>query len=282
MTRQFSLAHLTALGCNPAELTYIAARAGYNFVSIRPIGLGTTGEPQYPLAEDKTMFRQTKAALNETGIKLLDIEMVRIVEGVNPSVFLPAFEVAAELGGRHVLTTVQTDNRNFAIENFSELCELAKPFGLTIDLEFITWYNVSTLKDAADIVGAANCENGGILLDTLHFNRSKAKLEELDVIPPNWFHYAHACNASKEIPTTKEGLIHTAREERLLLGEGDIDVAAIINRIPEIPYSLEIPHDQRAKELGYEEYAKRCLQTAKEYFELHPRDMTKKQSNISI
>ena len=29
MAQQFSLAHLTVLGCPPAEMTYIAARAGY-------------------------------------------------------------------------------------------------------------------------------------------------------------------------------------------------------------------------------------------------------------
>jgi sugar phosphate isomerase/epimerase len=271
MTRQFSLAHLTVLNCAPPEMTYVAARAGYDFVSFRPIGLGTPNEPQYSLAEDKVMLRQTKAALAETGLKLLDIEMVRIYDGVDPKIYLPALEVAAELGARHVLTTASTNDRNFVIDCFSELCDMAKPFGLTMDLEFITWYNVSTFKEAVDIVRAANRENGGILIDTLHFNRSCIRLEELDAVPHEWFHYAHVCDAPKEIPTTKEGMIHTAREERLYLGEGGIDVAAILNRIPEIPYSLEIPHAKRARELGYEEYARRCLQTAKDYLDTHLR-----------
>ena len=280
MTKQFSLAHLTVLDCTPAEMTYIAARAGYDFVSIRPIGLGTVNEPQYPLAENKAMLRDTKAALNETGLKLLDIEMARIYDGVDLKTYLPAFEVAAELGGRHVLTTVQTDNRNFAIEAFAELCELAKPFGLTIDLEFITWYHVSTFKEASDIVRAANCKNGGILVDILHFNRSKVQLGELDTVPQEWFHYAHVCDAPKENPTTKEGLIHTAREERLYVGEGGIDIASILNRMPEIPYSLEIPHAKRAQELGYEELAKRCLQNAKAYLDAHPRELYSRETGV--
>ena len=280
MTRQFSLAHLTVLGCTPSEMTYIAAQAGYDFVSLRPIGLGTVNEPQYPLAEDKTMMRLTKAALAETGLKLLDIEMVRIYDGVDPEMYLPAFEVAAELGGRHVLTTVMTDNRPFAIDCYAEICELAKPFGLTIDLEFISWYNISTIKEAFDIVRTANCENGGILIDTLHFNRSQVKIEELDTVPHEWFHYAHVCDAPKESPITKEGLIHTAREERLYLGEGGIDIASILNRIPEIPYSLEIPHAKRAQELGYEEVARRCLQTAKDYLDSHPRELYSQQVGL--
>ncbi|WP_040978926.1 sugar phosphate isomerase/epimerase family protein [Oceanobacillus jeddahense] len=265
MKNQFSLAHLTVLECSPAEMTYIAAKAGYDFVSFRPIGLGTVNEPQYPLAENKKMFHETKKALNETGLQLLDIEMVRIYDEVNLEDYLPAFEVAAELGGKHVLTTIQTDDREFATEKFAEICELAKPFGLTIDLEFITWYNISTLKDAGDIVRRANCDNGGILIDLLHFDRSNVKLEELDSLPEEWFHYAHVCDAPKEVSGTTEGLIYTAREDRLYPGEGGIDMKPILNRLPKIPYSLEIPNAKRAQEYGYEKFARYCLENAKSH-----------------
>jgi sugar phosphate isomerase/epimerase len=271
MTRQFSLAHLTVLECTPPEMTYIAARAGYDLVSYRPIGLGTVNEPQYPLAKDKVMLRQTKAALAETGLNLLDIEMVRIYDGVDLKSYLASIEVAAELGARHVLTTVSSKNRPFVLECFAELCEMVKSYGLTIDLEFITWYPLATLQEAVDIVSRVGCDNAGILVDTLHFQRSRTRLEELDGLPHEWFHYAHVCNASSQIPTTKEELIHTGRENRLYLGEKGIDVAAILNRMPVIPYSLEIPHAKRAQELGYEEFARRCLETAKDYLDLHLR-----------
>lgn len=267
LPNKFSLAHLTVLECSPAKMTYIAAKAGYDYVSFRPIGLGTVNEPQYPLAENKRMFTETKQALQETGLKLLDIEMVRIYEGVNLLDYVPAFEIAAELGAKHVLTTISTDDKNFAIEKYAEVCELAKPFGLTIDLEFITWYNISSLSAAEEVIRKANCDNGGILVDMLHFDRSKIKLEELDALPPEWFHYAHVCDAPKEIPTTTEGLIHTAREDRLHVGEGDIDIKGILNRLPDIPYSLEIPHAKRAVELGYEEHARQCLQYAKQHLD---------------
>lgn len=269
MKRQFSLAHLTVLGLTPPEMTYTAAKAGYDFVSFRPISLGTVNEPEYRLAEDRALFQETKQALAETGLKLLDIEMVRIYDGVDPQVYLPAFEVGAELGARHVLTTSVTEDFNFMIECYAELCELAKPYGLTMDLEFLTWYNVSTLQEAIDVMQKVNSDNSGILVDTLHFHRSRVSLDELEKVPKKWFHYAHICDAPKEIPATKEGLIHTAREERLYLGEGGIDVAAILNRMPDIPYSIEMPHAERVKELGYEEFARRCLKTTKEYFEVY-------------
>lgn len=271
MTRQFSLAHLTVLGCAPPEMTYIAARAGYDFVSLRPIYMGLPGEPNYALSENKEMLRQTKTALADTGIRLLDIELARIYDGVNPKKYLPAMEVAAELGGCHVLSSVWTPERNFAIERFAELCELAKQFGLTVDLEFMAFADVKNLREALDFLKAVGQENCGILIDTLHFHCSRVALEELDEVPSELIHFAHLCDGPIDIPLTREGLIHTAREERLYAGEGAIDLAAIVNRLPEVPYSIELPHLARVKEYGYAEHAWRCLKTAKDYLAAHPR-----------
>jgi sugar phosphate isomerase/epimerase len=271
MTRQFSLAHLTVLDCPPPEMTYIAARAGYDFVSFRPIYMGLPGEPNYELAENKEMLRKTKTALAETGVKLLDIELARIYDGVDPKRYLPAMEVAAELGGRHVLSSIWTDDRNFAIECFAELCDLAKPFGLTVELEFVPIASVYNLAGALDVLRTAKRENAGLMIDIHHFHRSRDKVEDLDAVPREWFRYLHLCNAPAEIPTSKEEMTRILREERLYLGEDGIDVASIVNRIPEIPYSIELPNIKRAQELGYEEFARRCLQTAKDYLDTHPR-----------
>lgn len=271
MQKKYSLAHLTVLGCPPPEMTYIAARAGYDYVSFRPIALGIPGEPRYLLAEDKQMMKQTKTALSSTGLKLMDVELARIVDGVTPKTYLPAMEVAAELGGTRLLSSAWTDDRNYIVDFYAELCDLAKQYNLTVDFEFVTWSAITTLKEAMEVLRAADRENCGIMIDTLHFNRSKVALEELDDVPREWFHFAHICDGPKELPKDREGLIHTGRAERLYVGEGGIDIAAIINRIPEIPCSIELPHDARVKEYGYAEHAYRCLETAKKYFAEHPR-----------
>ena len=74
-------------------------------------------------------------------------------------------------------------------------------------------------------------------------------LEELDAVPREWFHFVHLCDAEPEIPATTEGLIFTGREGRVCPGEGGIDLAAILDRIPVVPYSLEIPNLARVKEI---------------------------------
>lgn len=271
MTNLFSLAQLTVLECAPPEMTYLAARAGYDFVSFRPIYMGLPGEPNYALAENKNMMDRTKIALSETGIKLLDIELARIYDGVDPKSYVPAMEVAAELGGRHVLSSIWTDDRNFAIERFAELCELAKPFGLTVELEYVPIASVNTLKDTLDVLRTANQKNAGLMLDIHHFHRAGDKVEDLDAVPREWFRYLHLCDAPVEIPADKEEMTRILREARSYVGEGGIDVASIVNRIPQVPYSIELPNIRRVQELGYEEFAKRCLQSAKDYLDLHPR-----------
>ena len=271
MAARFSLAYLTVQGCPPPEMAHIAADAGYDFVSFRPIYMGLPNEPNYAFAADKALFRETKRALAETGLALSDIELAKIYDGLDPKSYLPAFEAAAELGCRHVIASVWTKDRDFAIDCFAQFCDFGRPLGLSIELEFVTFAEVTTLAGALDIVKTAGRSNCGILVDTLHLQRSRVDPRELDAVPRELFHMAHICDADAEIPATREGLIHTARDARLYVGEGGIDIAGILHRIPEVTYSIELPHLARVKEYGNAEHARRCLATAKAYMAAHPR-----------
>ncbi|QXE00899.1 sugar phosphate isomerase/epimerase [Terribacillus sp. DMT04] len=273
MGNQFSLAHLTALACPPPKLTYIAARAGYDFVSIRPISMMLKNEPDYNLAKNKSMLRDTKTALHQTGLQVLDIELAKIEDGMEAKQYEPAFEVGAELGARHVLCSVWTDDDVFANERFIELCELAKCYQLTIELEFVPVASVATLTQAIRMLHAAAQDNAGLLIDAHHFHRAQENVSDINSVPASWFHMFHLCDAVKEIPSAKEQMIKIMREERLYIGEGGIPIKEILQQMPTIPYSLEIPHLQRAKELGFEEYSRRCLVSAKKYISLFQDDI---------
>jgi len=60
-------------------------------------------------------------------------------------------------------------------------------------------------------------------------------------------------------------MIEIMRGGRDYLGEGLIDVASILNAMPIVPYSIELPNSKRVEEYGYEGHAKKCLETAKKY-----------------
>ena len=264
----FSLAHLTLINCTPAELVYVAARAGYDAVSPRFIPMNVPGEFAHSPVE-KSQVLATKTALATTGLKVLDIEIARITEDCDPRTFEPALELGGELGARHMIMsawTARRDDRSFLLDVYAETCDLAAPYGLTVDLEFPTFSRLRTLDEALDIVRAADRPNGGILVDTLYLHLSRVDIGELLHVPPEWLHFLHISDCLPGIADTREGMIQLARDARLYPGEGWIDFSGIIERCPPMNYSIELPNQSRVAELGFEEHARRCLSHAKRTF----------------
>ena len=105
MEKMFSLAYLTVPGTHPADQIEIAARCGYEGVSLRPISMKLPGEPDFRLA-NPVIYQNVKSALNRTGVKLLDIELARVGDGIDVSAYEADFEKAAELGARYVISSV--------------------------------------------------------------------------------------------------------------------------------------------------------------------------------
>jgi sugar phosphate isomerase/epimerase len=266
---EFSLAHLTVMACPPPEMIYVAARAGYDYVSLRTIFMGLPGEPNYGLAANPGLLAQTRRALDATGVRLHDIELARVHDAVDPMKYEPEFEVAAQLGARAVLSSIWSADRAFYLDKFGEICDLAKVFGLTVDLESVPIAAVRDLAGALDVLRTVKRDNAGLMIDTHHFHRARDRAEDLDAVPREWFHFAQICDAPGEIPADRDEMIRVLREARLYLGEGGIDVAEILRHIPRMPYSIELPHLARAREMGNAEHAARCLDSAKAYLAAH-------------
>ena len=265
MEFKFSLAHLTTLKTTPVELSRIAAECGYDYVSIRQIYMGVAGEDRYELYNDSKMLAEVKAIFKDTGLKLLDIELARVIDNLDVKSYEKAFALGAELGAKHVLSSIWTPNKDYYIEKFGEICDLAKEYNLTVDLECVPIAAVKKLHEAMEVLEKVNRPNAGIMIDTHHIQRAKDNYSDLLKIPDKYFHYSQICDASEEIPTDREELTRIMREGRDYLGFGGIDVAGILNYIPIVPYSIELPNSEMSDKYGYKYHAKRCLDTAKEY-----------------
>jgi len=262
---KISLAHLTALGLTPPVLTRLAHRTGFDYVSFRIIQLELSGEPNYELTRNPAMLRDTRAALRDTGLGVLDVELARIKDGVDVKTYLPTLEVAAEINATNVISSVWTDDKVYAQQSLAELCEIAAALGINVNLEFVTWSSLPDLQSAKDLIRAVNRPNLFLLVDAIHFYRSRTRLSELDTVPKNWFRMFHLCDAPAEIPQSKEELTRTGREARLDPGEGAIELSKIIDRIPEVPYSLEIPNLERVSRVGYEEHVRLVCEHSRNY-----------------
>ncbi len=267
MHASYSIAQLTALGFSPPKMIELAARTGYDHAGVRLLPVAP-GAVAYSLMDDKPMLRETLARMNDTGVKIFDLELIRLDAQFDVNRYLPFFEVGAQLGAKAVLVAGDDQEQNRLIEHYAQLCDAMRPFGLSADLEFMPWTAVNDLASALHVVEQADRTNAGILVDALHFDRSDSRFEDLQRIPAQWLHYAQICDGPALRPNTQKGLIHAARCERLLPGEGDIDLARIWRSLPaQVPVSVEIPNDNRVAHVGVETWARQALAAAKAIIE---------------
>jgi len=267
MKHEFSLGHLTVLSLTPPQVIDAAARAGYEYASLRATRVTPT-EPLYDLGRDRALMKETKARMAATGIRIHDVELFRMDPALEPESFVPELEATAELGARDIIAQLPDPDRARAVDRFARLCDLAQPLGISVSLEFPHWTETGNLTEAARVVRAVKRPNAGVLVDMLHMCRSRSSLEELKALPREWFRFAHLCDASREVPPTMEGIIRTARDERLFPGEGECGVRDILACLPEnIPYSLEIPKVALTKAIGPEEVARLALIATKSHVE---------------
>src|SRR4051794_15643560 len=173
---------------------------------------------------DVGALADTLARMRDTGVGVFDLEIVRLGAAFRASEFEPFFEVGARLGAKAMLVAGDDPDEGRLTASFAALCEASAPFGLTADLEFMPWTKVPDARTALRIVTGATQANGGVLVDALHYARSSTSLADIAAIPRHRLHYIQICDAPAEVPATTEGLIHTARCERLLPGEGGIDL----------------------------------------------------------
>ena len=96
--RTLSLAALTLLDVPPPEQVRIAARTGFTHVGLRLLP-ATPTDPDYDMLGDTPAVRATLAALMETGIRVSDVEIVRLTPGFTLDDRLQrCMETAARLG----------------------------------------------------------------------------------------------------------------------------------------------------------------------------------------
>jgi sugar phosphate isomerase/epimerase len=259
----FSLAHLTVLNLPPPEMVRTAARIGYDYVGLRMIAVTDTS-PGYPLMDEPAMMRETKAVLADTGMRVLDIEFVRITPELDVVGLEPFVAAGAELGAKYLITAPYDPDLARLADRLGAITDLSTRYGLRAVLEFYPWTVVPDLRAAVQVVEATERAETGILVDTLHFNRSGSRVEQLDNIPPERLPFVHVCDAPVQDTYTTEELLHAGRAERLPPGEGDIDIVDIMRHLPQgIPVALEVPMSAMSAAEGPEAVALRVLQVAR-------------------
>ncbi len=218
--RTLSLAALTLLDVPPPEQVRIAARTGFTHVGLRLLP-ATPTDPDYDMLGDTPAVRATLAALMETGIRVSDVEIVRLTPGFTLDDRLQRFmETAARLGAGQVLVAGNDDNLQRSADNLAILAAAGRPFGLTMNLEPMPWTQLRNIAAAQALIAA------------------------LSSLPAHHLNYMQLCDGAAQKPESEQELIRQARSARNVPGEGGLDLHGLMSALPAtLPVSLEVPLD---------------------------------------
>jgi sugar phosphate isomerase/epimerase len=264
------IGHLTMLDVAPPDLVHVAHEAGFDAVGVRAAAVGPTEEP-WPVGLGSPMLAETLRRMDDTGIQVTDVELIRLNPDTVPAQFQALFETGAQLRARFVNVMADDPDLGRSRDNFAALVELARPYGLQPVIEAIPYMHIKSLKHAVALIGDSG---GGLLADPLHLHRAGGTPADFRALDPALISYYQLCDAPRDVPA---GLSRPARlprgqsvgditdialesrAARLFPGEGDLPLAEFVAAMPAgLPVNVEAPNLVRLAELGPVEFARRA------------------------
>lgn len=266
--RNISFSPLTALEVGPPEQMDVLADAGYRLTGLR-LHPATPGGTAYPLRMGSPALRSTQERMKERGIRVLDIEVLLINEQTDIASFLPCIEAGAALGATRLGVNGEDPELDRFTEKFAQLCDLAEPYGMEVDLEFMVWRPIRNIHVAEQVVRTSGRRNAKILIDTLHLARSGGTLADVQALEPALIGAMQICDGPLVGPMPHEtsAILAEARSGRLPPLEGELPLVELVRAVPSsTPVSVEVPMvasdrflDLPSKIAHIRKAAERCL-----------------------
>jgi sugar phosphate isomerase/epimerase len=264
------IGHLTLLDVAPPDLVRMAATAGFDAVGLRATTAGP-GERRWPLSPGSPMLAETVQRLEDTGLRVLDVEIIRLSPTTVVGEYLELFEIGALLGASFVNVITADPDLGRSRDNFAALAAAAAPYGLRVVVEAMSYTPVKTLADAAWLAAGTG---GGIIIDPLHVHRSGGSVDDVRALDPEVLSYYQLCDAPLAPPRNlprpaalpmdqpMDGITDLAlegRAGRLLPGDGELPLCDLIDALPwGRPLSVEAPNLALRERYGDAEVARRA------------------------
>lgn len=245
--RALGVAPLCAVDAPVASYVAAAAEAGFAELGLR-LSPVTPRDPVY--APSSSSFRELRAAVAASGLRVLDIEVLVIDDLSTRETWLPVLEMAAELGASLLNVVARTSSVSGFASAVGDLTADALAHGIMPVLEPIAYARLNSFDRAIEIAREAGCQ---VELDALHVVRTGADIELLrrhrDLFP-----VLQLCDASPRPRSWPEGrpegadpadsdLVLESRFHRLLPGRGIAPLEELIDIVgPDGHLSVEIPN----------------------------------------
>lgn len=265
--REIGIAHLTLLDLTPPDLVTTAAEAGYDFVGVR-VAVATAGETPYSMRPGSVMSKETLTRLDDTGLRVRDIEFLVLDASAGPGLWMPALEAGAALGASSVSVVGADSDFDRLADTLVRLADDARPFAIVPTLEPISYQAVRSIPDAARLARGAGA---AILVDALHLQRFGGSVDQVAALEPELVPILQLCDAPFETPlhleppatmprgmTTNGSVLQLeARALRLIPGTGGLPLRALIDAVDaDTPISVEVPNGTLVATMSPMEFAR--------------------------
>lgn len=238
--------HLTIIRATPIELVEVASAAGFDAVGIRLTGR-KPGDPYHDLVGNRRAVAELRQRLDDTGTVLLDATTYFLTSELPLDDLDGPIETAAALGARHLVGSGYDPDEARMTAKFVGYAEKLAKVGLSFALEPVSYSEVRTLAKAARIVKTAAQPNLGLVVDSLHLQRSGDTPAAIARVDPATIFYAQLCDAPAARPIGDEALAAEARGGRLDPGDGDLPLYDFLDALPvDIPIEIEVPAQSRS------------------------------------
>jgi sugar phosphate isomerase/epimerase len=231
----------TVFGLSPLDHLRFAAELGCSHVSfgLLPVPWKLPEITPWSLLDDGGLRRATKAALRDTGISLEVVEGFALRPQADSNDRATDLDIAAELGGKRITAVVMEPDRSRALDQLSILADLASQRGIQLLLEFAPPHAVNTLAGALATIRDVNKSNFRLVIDAMHFFRTKGTVEDLLRIDPALISYVQLCDAPW---SSSEDYLQEACFRRKAPGDGELPLVDLMRAIPTgVPIGLEVP-----------------------------------------
>jgi sugar phosphate isomerase/epimerase len=243
---RLTLAHLTA-SATPAETIAAAAEAGFDAVGIRICPRRPGDAYAGTVLGDAAALSALRQLLRNTGIPLSNVSAYQFYPEVQWEDVEPVLDATAELGGELIVANGFDPELTRFAEILSRYAEGAAARGIRVALEFMPYSAVRTVGEAEAMVARCAAPNLGILVDSLHLDRSGGTAEEVARLPPERISFAQLCDARRlRQPASAQELMQEARTSRLPLGEGELPLDAFMEALP---HGLELEYEVARSDL---------------------------------
>jgi len=245
------------------DLVSAAAAGGFAGLSVWPEGV-------YARARAEGLSDATlRAVLDDAGVVVQDVDAAVAWVGAGdpgpPYLEEPdratLFGAARALGASFVnvlLVGRSGAGADDIAAAFAGVCDEAAEHGLVATLEFTYRGVVTNLTDAAAVVAAAGRPNGRLLVDTWQYHWGGSSSARRSALPGHMIAAVQVSDAPGQRPAD---LRHATRYERLIPGEGVIDLSGLIGALRSAgstaPLTVEVLNEALLARLGAQGLARR-------------------------